>query len=342
MSYGDKMVVEDKLESVVREYFALRGYAQNRILFNKCGDTLHVYFEGLRMLGQDSQLEKSLFLYPRYISRNPGKEGREARRKVPLDNSLPNFENIMKGMESKAFRKKRGDLDAKYENVDKLRVLTIPTYEEMEGLERALEGVLFGNEYPVNWDTNKVSIHAEGATASEIGSEGKTMRLKLHCGILDEMYRDNVSSAVSSALGWRRESALTGQMALRINLARLTALMFEHPSAQLYARFLAKEIGRTRNHRGMLRMIESEIQKTWDKREELEIRQGRLSDTQVVRGIMVQFKGRLGGSERKDKQRVVFGKLPRQTVSAYMDYFFMPAKTPYGMIGVKVWVHWDY
>ena len=340
LSYGDKMVVEDRVEEIVREYFALRGYVENRLLFNKHGDTLHVYFEGMRMMGQDSQLEKSLFLYPRYISRNPGKDGREARRKIPHDASLPNVEDIMKGMEEKAVRKKRGEISGKYDDVSKVRMLTIPTYIEMENLERALESVIFGNEFPVNWTTKKVSVMLRGATPSEIAQEGETMRLKLHFGVLDEMYRDQVSRGINSALGWRKEMALTGQMALRINLGRVAQLMFEHPCAPLVTRFLAREVAKTRNHRVLLRMVETELQKIWERREELEIRQGRLSDKQSLRGVMVQFKGRLNGSERKDKQRVFFGKMPRQTVHSNVDYFFVPATTPQGQIGVKVWMHW--
>ena len=56
-------------------------------------------------------------------------------------------------------------------------------------------------------------------------------------------------------------------------------------------------------------------------------------------GCKVMCKGRLSGSEmsRKDWQRE--GRVPLQTLRADIDYAQEEAITPYGRIGVKVWIY---
>ena len=55
-------------------------------------------------------------------------------------------------------------------------------------------------------------------------------------------------------------------------------------------------------------------------------------------GIKVRAGGRLGGAEIARVEWYKEGKIPLHTLRANIDYGFTEAKTPAGLIGVKVWV----
>src|SRR6202140_720944 len=56
-------------------------------------------------------------------------------------------------------------------------------------------------------------------------------------------------------------------------------------------------------------------------------------------GIRVQCAGRLGGSEMSRREFYREGRVPLHTLRADIDYGFREAKTPFGRIGVKVWIY---
>ena len=58
-----------------------------------------------------------------------------------------------------------------------------------------------------------------------------------------------------------------------------------------------------------------------------------------VKGIKIMCAGRLGGAEMSRREHYTVGRLPLSTLDADIDYGFTEAKTPYGHIGVKVWVY---
>ena len=55
-------------------------------------------------------------------------------------------------------------------------------------------------------------------------------------------------------------------------------------------------------------------------------------------GIRVNVAGRLGGSEIARTEWYREGRVPLHTLRADIDYAICEAKTPYGIIGVKVWI----
>ncbi len=65
--------------------------------------------------------------------------------------------------------------------------------------------------------------------------------------------------------------------------------------------------------------------------------------TQAVRlgaeGIKISCSGRLTGAEMARRERVMEGRVPRNTLRADIDYGFTEARTTYGRIGVKVWIY---
>lgn len=57
-----------------------------------------------------------------------------------------------------------------------------------------------------------------------------------------------------------------------------------------------------------------------------------------AKGVKVVCKGRLGGSEMARTESYKEGTVPLQTLRADIDYGFVEAGSPYGNIGVKVWI----
>ena len=56
-------------------------------------------------------------------------------------------------------------------------------------------------------------------------------------------------------------------------------------------------------------------------------------------GILIEVQGRLDGADMSRLESYKWGKLPRQTLRADIDYGFYEASTTYGLIGIKVWVY---
>ena len=57
-----------------------------------------------------------------------------------------------------------------------------------------------------------------------------------------------------------------------------------------------------------------------------------------AQGVKINCAGRLGGREIARTEWYMEGRLPLHTLRADIDYGFTEANTPYGKIGVKVWI----
>lgn len=58
-----------------------------------------------------------------------------------------------------------------------------------------------------------------------------------------------------------------------------------------------------------------------------------------ARGIRIEVAGRLNGAEMSRREKEVAGSVPLHTLRADIDYALVAAKTPAGIIGVKVWIY---
>jgi small subunit ribosomal protein S3 len=58
-----------------------------------------------------------------------------------------------------------------------------------------------------------------------------------------------------------------------------------------------------------------------------------------AKGIKIAVGGRLSGSDMARRDKVIMGRVPRQTLRADIDYATFRAVTSYSAIGVKVWVY---
>ena len=58
-----------------------------------------------------------------------------------------------------------------------------------------------------------------------------------------------------------------------------------------------------------------------------------------AQGIRVEVSGRLNGAEMARREKLIEGRVPRNTLRADIDYGTAEALTTYGRIGVKVWIY---
>jgi small subunit ribosomal protein S3 len=55
-------------------------------------------------------------------------------------------------------------------------------------------------------------------------------------------------------------------------------------------------------------------------------------------GIKVRLAGRINGGTMTRVEKTYLGKIAIQTLNSEVDYAYVPSETPYGIIGVKVWI----
>jgi len=58
-----------------------------------------------------------------------------------------------------------------------------------------------------------------------------------------------------------------------------------------------------------------------------------------AKGIRIEVAGRLNGAEMSRTEKEVQGSVPLHTIRADIDYAHVGARTPAGVIGVKVWIY---
>jgi small subunit ribosomal protein S3 len=58
-----------------------------------------------------------------------------------------------------------------------------------------------------------------------------------------------------------------------------------------------------------------------------------------AQGIRIEVAGRLNGAEMSRREKEVAGSVPLHTLRADIDYSGATARTPAGIIGVKVWIY---
>lgn len=58
-----------------------------------------------------------------------------------------------------------------------------------------------------------------------------------------------------------------------------------------------------------------------------------------AKGIRIEVAGRLNGAEMSRREKEIQGSVPLHTIRNDIDYALAEAKTPAGIIGVKVWIN---
>jgi small subunit ribosomal protein S3 len=58
-----------------------------------------------------------------------------------------------------------------------------------------------------------------------------------------------------------------------------------------------------------------------------------------AKGIRIEVSGRLNGAEMARREKEIAGSVPLHTLRADIDYAYVGAQTPAGIIGIKVWIY---
>src|SRR6476619_7495863 len=58
-----------------------------------------------------------------------------------------------------------------------------------------------------------------------------------------------------------------------------------------------------------------------------------------AKGIKIQLSGRIGGAEIARVEKMINGSIPLHTLQANISYGQVHCRTPYGIIGIKVWIY---
>lgn len=58
-----------------------------------------------------------------------------------------------------------------------------------------------------------------------------------------------------------------------------------------------------------------------------------------AKGVRIQISGRLNNADMARREKEIQGSVPLQTLRADIDYAYVPAHTPAGIIGIKVWIY---
>ena len=86
-------------------------------------------------------------------------------------------------------------------------------------------------------------------------------------------------------------------------------------------------------------MSAQQVEKRMPFRQVLKRNIERVMQNKEVKGIRMEFSGRLNGVEIARKELLRQGRMPRQTIRADIDYAIAEAHCTYGVIGVKVWIY---
>ena len=151
------------------------------------------------------------------------------------------------------------------------------------------------------------------ATRPQNMFEGFTLDVEpIECFLAKEVTTHR--SALRSHYGWEKPLPIPH---LGVDISKLQGMQ---TSARFVADSLVEQLERRVPFRKAMKLVVRKAEKA------------------AVKGIKVQVSGRLNGAEIARTEWSRTGRVPLQTLRAWIDYSFQPATTIYGLLGVKVWV----
>ncbi len=91
-------------------------------------------------------------------------------------------------------------------------------------------------------------------------------------------------------------------------------------SAKIMAEFIASQLEARMPFRKVAKNVLQKVMEKW------------------ASGIKVQIGGRLGGTDIARTEKFIEWRVSLQTFRSDIDYYYLQARTKYGMLGVKVWI----
>ena len=187
-----------------------------------------------------------------------------------------------------------------------------------------------------NWDTR---WYAEGGEYGDLLLEDRKIRMairgEMKNAAISQVEIERFPKQVSITIHTAKPGIIIGRKgagvdALRKRLETMTAKKIrveveEIDKPEMDALLVAESIAEQLERRvSFKRAMKQAVQRA--------IRSG-------AQGAMITCSGRLGGSEMSRTDSVRFGRVPRHTLRADIDYAHSEALTTFGRIGVKVWIY---
>ncbi len=91
-------------------------------------------------------------------------------------------------------------------------------------------------------------------------------------------------------------------------------------SAKIMAEFIASQLEARMPFRKVAKNVLQKVMEKW------------------ASGIKIQVGGRLGWTDIARTEKFIQGRVSLQTFRSDIDYYYLQARTKYGMLGVKVWI----
>lgn len=91
-------------------------------------------------------------------------------------------------------------------------------------------------------------------------------------------------------------------------------------SAKIMGEFIATQLEARMPFRKVIKNVLQKVMEKW------------------ASGIKVQVGGRLGWTDIARTEKLIEGRVSLQTFRSDIDYYYLQARTKYGMLGVKVWI----
>lgn len=91
-------------------------------------------------------------------------------------------------------------------------------------------------------------------------------------------------------------------------------------SAKIMGEFIASQLEARMPFRKVIKNVLQKVMEKW------------------ASGIKVQVGGRLGWVDISRTEKLIEGRVSLQTFRSDIDYYYLQARTKYGMLGVKVWI----
>lgn len=113
-----------------------------------------------------------------------------------------------------------------------------------------------------------------------------------------------------------------------------------YPGKKIDLKIEAREIRRFEEDAALVAQnVAEQLEKRTPFRRVLKSTLTQVEKNRSIKGVKIEVSGRLDGAEMSRREWLSRGTIPLQTLRANIDFSRYTARTTYGAIGIKVWIH---
>lgn len=110
---------------------------------------------------------------------------------------------------------------------------------------------------------------------------------------------------------------------------QILKILQKEPGASLLNQYIQGELRELSRHRPFLLFVFAAMEEAMK------------TEGSLLRGALIQIKGRVDGSSRSQTLRSRQGSIPLHTLNAPVDYSYGQVRTRYGIYGIKIWLQYS-